>query len=113
MIQWDTSDPIDLLEGFKLYVREGGGGWVMKQAIPCEWENLGVDGVFKRRYCRGLEFAVPMKRHCADCLPGREYEIAVTAYTLVGYESTSLSNTITICMHPVCDHATTLRPACN
>jgi hypothetical protein len=54
-----------------------------------------------------------MKRHCADCLPGREYEIAVTAYTLVGYESTSLSNTITICMHPVCDHATTLRPACN
>ena len=102
VIRWDAVVGADLA-GYRLYIRDNGGPLVRVAELPCEWLDLNDDGVFDTRICRGVDFGIPIQRHCATCAPISLYEFSVKAYDLFGVESVAYSDAISVCMPPVCD----------
>jgi hypothetical protein len=100
-LKWDQVSTTHL-SGYDIYEREPGGPWGLLARIPCEWNDLDMNGTEETRFCRGPDLDFVVQRYCDWCLPYTQHDFAVTAYDDLGNSSPSFSNSVSICFSPIC-----------
>lgn len=100
-ISWDQITNADLA-GYDVYEREPGAPFQFLVRLPCEWNDLDMNGTAESRFCRGPDLGAALQRYCPWCAPYTLHEFAVIAYDTAGNQSQNFSNVLSVCFSPIC-----------